>query len=352
MSAIQSSSESLLHVINDILDFSRIEAGKLELQPIEFSLHEELQAIFRTLAISARSKGLELDLQVASDVPQALIGDPARLRQIMVNLMGNAIKFTERGRVEVSVRTEACAPSNITLLFEVADTGIGVPLGKQALIFESFTQADGSITRTHGGTGLGLAICSRLAQMMGGRIWVTSTPGAGSVFHFTIVLGRTPQASHALASPTAKRGGELPSPCQVRGENPPNSRCLQILVVDDGPVNRLLAVRTLEKKGFVVRAVDNAPEALAILRDHQFDLVLMDIQMPEMDGFEATRVIRDRESMGGHLPIVAMTAHAMKEDRDRCLAAGMDGYVAKPFKPEELLDAIQSLVHADAQLGP
>jgi len=350
MKAIQAASDSLLHVINDILDFSKIEAGKLDLEPAPFSLQSELQGAFQMLGFQAREKGLQLDLQVDGGIPQGLIGDGARLRQVLVNLMGNAIKFTDQGGVTVRVRCESSNSASITLHFEVADTGTGVPLEKQGAIFEAFTQGDGSSTRKHGGTGLGLAICSRLVQMMGGRIWVSSTVGAGSTFHFTVTLGLTSEASPALSPHAAGRPGGLSAFRHGRGDSP--NRRPQVLVVDDGPVNRLLAVRTLEKKGFVVRAVDSASEALVILQDQHFDLVLMDIQMPEMNGFEATRLIRDRESTGGHLPIVAMTAHAMKEDRDRCLAAGMDGYVAKPFKPEELLDAIQELVHVDAQPGP
>jgi PAS domain S-box-containing protein len=328
---MKGSADSLLTVVNDILDFSKIEARKLDVEMIEFGLGDVLGEMVRGLALRARSKGLELVCRMASDAPQTVVGDPRRLGQIVGNLLGNAIKFTERGEIAVSAEIESQTADQVCLHFAVRDTGIGIPAEKQQLIFEAFAQADGSTTRKYGGSGLGLAICSRLVQIMGGRIWVESEPGKGSAFHFTLRFGLP-------VPPPPLRAEELrPLLRQPR----PAASGLRVLVVEDNPVNQRLATRLLEKRGNKVVVAGNGREALAILGTETLDLVLMDVQMPEMDGFEATAAIRQNErATGAHIPIIAMTAHAMKGDRERCLERGMDGYVSKPILRQELFEAI------------
>jgi signal transduction histidine kinase/CheY-like chemotaxis protein/NO-binding membrane sensor protein with MHYT domain/HPt (histidine-containing phosphotransfer) domain-containing protein len=473
----QASAESLLTVINDILDFSKIEAGKLELAPETFRLRDALGDTIRTLALRAEQKGLELALSVESDVPEALHGDVNRLRQVVVNLVGNAIKFTERGEVVVTVDTvphEAgsapATPGDVTLHVAVSDTGIGIPHDKQRVIFEAFTQADSSTTRQYGGTGLGITISAQLVALMGGRIWVESAPGEGSTFHFTVRLGRratavsTPVAAHrgALAGmsvlivddnatnrrileqtvigwqmrPTLVAGGaeaiaaletaqRSGTPFQLvlldarmpmmdgfdvaeaisrrtelagatvmmlssSGEHANVSRCaalgiasyltkpvksshlleailsvlqtsprashaaapsetvlqatrgLRILLAEDNPVNQTLTVAVLKKRGHVTTVAENGRLAVEAHARERFDVVLMDVQMPEMGGFEATAAIRERErTTGARTPIIALTARAMTGDRDQCLAAGMDAYLAKPIRAAELISLVE-----------
>jgi two-component system sensor histidine kinase/response regulator len=472
---VKDSADNLLTLINDILDFSKIEAGKLGLDLIGFNLHDMLGNTMKTLAPRASAKGLELVYRTPPSVPRDLVGDPGRLRQILVNLAGNGIKFTERGEVVVRVETQSRTEDGVELYFAVTDTGIGIPREKQQLIFEAFAQADASTTRKYGGTGLGLAITSQLVKMMRGRLWVDSEPGKGSTFHFTAHFGLA-QAStkpHALREtvclrdmpvlvvddnatnrrileamlthwvmlPTLAEGGwqalgymdaarnagkpyplvlidaQMPdmdgfalaeqikqnptlagatimmltsagqrgdaARCRElgiavylikpirqselleaillalgrpsrEGERPAvltrhslrEARCkLRVLVAEDNVVNQELVVRLLEKQGHTVVVARNGKQALAILENsacREFDCVLMDVQMPEMDGFEATAAIRQKEEASGlHLPIIAMTAHAMKGDRERCLAAGMDGYVSKPIEPQELFEALE-----------
>jgi CheY-like chemotaxis protein len=484
---VKNSADALLTVINDILDFSKIEAGKLELDAIDFSLREDLGDALHLLAFRAAQKDLELAGHVAPDVPDDLVGDPGRLRQILINLVGNSLKFTERGEVIVSVKVvsggvvsgESSHPPLTTLHFSVRDTGIGIPPDKQGRIFQSFAQADVSTTRKYGGTGLGLTICARLVEMMGGRIWVESEPGKGSTFHFTAVfpLARSAGADRSPPEPVklaglntlvvddnatnrrilqevlanwemkatvvdggraalaamrerARSGGapfslvlidghmpemdgfmlaeqiqhdrqiagatlvlltsggqpgdvarcrELGIPgylmkpikqsdllraitrvLQLAGPAEPEkpapgaaaagtrARPLRLLLAEDNAVNQRLAVRLLEKRGHAVAVAGNGKEALALLEQQPFDLVLMDVEMPEMGGFEATAAIRDREKKtGAHVPIVAMTAHALKGDRERCLAAGMDGYLAKPIQAHELWEVMEELRPAD-----
>jgi len=472
---VMASADSLLSVINDILDFSKIEAGKLDFEAIAFNLRDSLGDTLQTLSLRAQQKGLELAYQIAPNVQDALVGDPGRLRQIVVNLVGNAIKFTQRGEIVVQAETKSQTEHDACLHFTVSDTGIGIPPDKQRYIFEPFTQADGSMTRKFGGTGLGLAISSRLAEGMGGRIWVESELGKGSTFHFTVRLGlqegpaaRTvPTDSVDLSNlvvlvvddnatnrrileamlinwqmkPTLADGGQaalnamklakntgMPFPVVLldaqmpemdgftlaerikqspelasavimmltsAGQRGDAARCrelgiaayltkpikesellkairialgarsqkearsalitrhslgegrqrLRILLAEDNAVNQMLAVRWLEKRGHSVTAVPDGKEAVAALERQGFDLVLMDVQMPEMDGFEVTAVIRAKEkATSAHIPIIAMTAHAMKGDEERCIAAGMDAYVSKPIQPEELFEAIESLV--------
>ncbi len=475
LSMVKSSADSLLKVINDILDFSKIEAGKLELDLIDFSLRDSLEQTIKTLALRAHQKGLELVCDVSEEVPELIIGDPTRLRQIIVNLVGNAIKFTEKGEVVLQAELESHLEDGVGLHISISDTGIGIPHEKQELIFGAFSQADGSVTRKYGGTGLGLAISRQLVEMMRGRLWVESEVGKGTVFHLTapfalskatipskpldqfslagipvlivddnatnrrilqdmltywqmkpkladggrsaLALLREAQASGnifplvltdahmpemdgftladqirhdpKLADATIMMltsGGQrgdaarckelgvaayLTKPIRqsdlreailtVLGSKSPGAegqnlvtrhslremrRSLRILLVEDNAVNQRLTIRVLEKQGHSVGVAGNGREALAALERsnyHEFDLVLMDIQMPEMDGFEATRAIRELEkSTGNHLPIVAMTAYVMKGDRERCLSAGMDGYVSKPIQVEELFTAIES----------
>jgi signal transduction histidine kinase/CheY-like chemotaxis protein len=466
---VKSSTDSLLTIINDILDFSKIEAGKLDLDPIGFNLRDNLEEAVRSLALKAHEKKIELTCSVHSDVPESVVGDPTRLRQITLNLIGNAIKFTPRGEVGLEAAVEAEEAGLVCLRFTASDTGIGVAAEDQQRIFESFAQADASTARRFGGTGLGLTICSRLVEMMGGRIWLESEPGRGSRFHFTAKFGvdRSPSnklpdggeydlrdvsvllvddlatnrrimnemitrwgmkpsvaetGPQALALLRQAKDGGAPIPLVVTdlhmpemdgfglaeairndpalagtmiiiltsaGERGDASRCralgiagyltkpvrqsklraavtgilagrpkarkknmsgsdsccerpLRILVAEDNGVNQLFARRVLEKRGHTVLSAWNGREALAILERQQVDLVLMDVQMPEMDGFEATAAIREKEkASGGHQVIIAATAHAMKEDLDRCLSAGMDGYVSKPISVPAFIEVVE-----------
>jgi signal transduction histidine kinase/DNA-binding response OmpR family regulator len=459
---------SLLGLINDILDFSKIEAGKLELETISFSLRDCLSAMLKPLGIRADQKGLELTADISPLVPDHLIGDPMRLRQILINLTENAIKFTEHGDVTVGVAVESATDDEHCLHFWVTDTGIGIPAEKRALIFEAFAQADGTTTRTYGGTGLGLAIASQLVQQMGGRIWVESTVGEGTKFHFTAHLPvrhtAAPDVRHADFSdlfgmrvlvvddnavnrrilremlahwrmqPAVVASGAaavvemlgaaregMPFPLVILDGMMPEmdgfmvaekirehtelfgatvmmltsgmpagaaARCaelgvasyltkpvsqaelldailiavagavkvaptakavpsvpvgagLRILLAEDNVINRALAAGILEKRGHSLVHAGNGREAVEAFSDGSFDLILMDLQMPEMDGFEATGRIRQlEEATGGHITIVAVTAHAMTGDRERCLAAGMDDYVSKPLRKEDLLRAL------------
>ncbi len=332
------SANALLRVLDDILDFSKISAGRLELDLVEFAARRCLEDCARTFTLAARQKGLELSWETAPGMPEKLIGDPARLRQILLNLVGNAVKFTDSGRVTVRAEVESLTDHDGLLRFSVSDTGIGIPAEKRELIFEAFRQADGSTTRKYGGTGLGLAICSRLAALMGGRMWVEGEVGQGSRFYFTARFG--------LGSANAEAPAVEPERQEFSSEtNGAGKRKLRILLAEDHPVNQQLAARLLEKHGHAVTIVANGRAALAALDTQSFDLILMDVQMPEMDGLEATGLIRAREKAAGRrMPILAMTAHAMKSDRERCLAAGMDGYVSKPVRPAELLEAIHTLV--------
>ncbi|MEN3335651.1 MAG: hypothetical protein V7641_5016 [Blastocatellia bacterium] len=470
---VKASANSLMTVINDILDFSKIEAGKLDLDATDFSLRQSLGETLKTLAIRAHEKGLELAFQISPDVPDLLVGDAGRLRQIIVNLVGNAIKFTDEGEVIVRAETQWRNDDEIGLHLAVADTGIGIPAEKQRLIFDAFTQADGSTTRQYGGTGLGLAISSQLVQLMGGQILVESKPGRGSNFHFTLPLalgkgvakipvpaepvelrnlrvlvvddnatnrrileemlinwhmratavdgGRAaidtlkqaqaagepftlvlldaqmPEVDGFMVAEQIKQSSELArttimmltsnnqrgdaarcrelgvalyitkpimqanlidaimtvlgtaspvevlsagtlqrSPCESRGH---------VLLAEDNAINQRLAVHLLEKQGYTVVVAVNGKQALAALEKERFDLVLMDVQMPEMNGFDATALIRQRErTTGAHVPVIAMTAHAMKGDRERCLEAGMDEYISKPLQVNELLRVIQGLL--------
>jgi signal transduction histidine kinase/CheY-like chemotaxis protein len=328
---VKSSADSLMAIINDILDFSRIESRELDMESVIFSLRDAIRDILQPLIVQAGEKGLELAHTFSPDVPDAVVGDPGRLRQIIVNLVGNAVKFTDRGKVALSVTCEERDQDWALLHFTVSDTGIGIPSEMKQKIFESFTQADASLTRRYGGTGLGLSISARLVELLGGRIWVESEVGRGSVFHFTTRLG-------------LQKG----SPVRQIPRKTANPEGLHVLVVEASPVNRRIAVGMLEKRGHAVVAAANGKEALAALDasgERPFDLILMDVQMPEMDGMEATARIREKEKgWGRHIPIIALTAHAMKEDREACIKKDMDGYVSKPLKAEELVAAMEQVV--------
>ncbi|MEO7191651.1 MAG: response regulator [Vicinamibacterales bacterium] len=469
LDTVKASAESLLTIINDILDFSKVESGKLELESVSLSVRDVLSQTLRPLSVGAEQKGLELIYRIADAVPTHVSGDPVRLRQIVANLVGNAIKFTDTGHILVEVDTAPAPPGRLGLLISVTDTGIGIPLEERETIFEAFSQADGSTTRKFGGTGLGLTISSRLAHLMNGRIWVESTPGSGSAFHVllevgpaesvdsepvrqnlppvhvlvvddnavnrrifqelitrwgmwpTVVEGGT-QALEALGAAkvagrpfslvlldanmpdqdgftVAQRISQRPDLADATimmltssGEHGDTSRCRQlgiaaylikpirqvdlydaisrvlehrpvtpeapdhhqipivqgavgrarILLAEDNIVNQRVAVRLLAKRGHEVTVANNGKEALEALAHASFDLVLMDVQMPEMGGFEATAAIRAREvGTGRHQRIVAMTAHALRGDRERCLEAGMDGYLAKPIDRLELFEAVE-----------
>ncbi len=474
LNVVSQSGEALLVLINDILDFSRIEAGKATLEHDPFDLHECIGNTMKSMGVQAHSRGLELACDLHSDVPRAVLGDRGRLRQVITNLVGNAVKFTERGEVVLDVQSESLPKNRVCLHFAVRDTGIGVPGDKQAAIFEAFEQADSNANRRFGGTGLGLAISNRLVQLMGGRLWVDSQVGSGSTFHFTcelelanedaIASARPHSASvrgtrvlvvddnatnlrileqilrnwgmHATLASGAREAlqqirqthavGEsfqllvtdlqmpqidgvafveelrrecgltdLPVIVLTSGDRPDEIvRCrdlgiavrllkpvkqselfdavasalgisepedasaylaatspsvllkpLKILLAEDSLVNQRLAVALLKKEGHQVTVANNGLEALEAVRNQYFDLVLMDVQMPDMDGFQAPRAIRAEQArIGRHIPIIAMTAHALHGDQQRCLDAGMDGYVAKPIHAKKLLQTMKSIL--------
>jgi signal transduction histidine kinase/DNA-binding response OmpR family regulator len=476
---VKFSAESLLTVINDILDFSKIEAGKLNLESIPFDLRENLGETMKALGFRAHQKGLELIYEVHPEVPEAVLGDPGRIRQILINLVGNAIKFTEEGEVLISVERSEETTQDVTLHFAIKDTGVGIAADQQQKIFEAFSQADGSTTRKYGGTGLGLTICTKLVELMKGRIWLESQPEEGSTFHFTACLGIQEQLYlpepplepeqlrdlHVLIvddnftnrrvllgmlmrwgmRPTAVEGGRAalqaleiakstghPFPLMLLDGQMPDmdgfalaekiqkdpgliavtvmmltsaghlgdaSRCRElgisaylvkpirskelldaickvlnrvartqssplvtrhtlredkrrsrVLLAEDNAVNQTLAVRLLEKRGYSVKVAGNGAGVLEALEKEQFDVVLMDIQMPGMDGIQATEAIRAKEKLtGGHVPIIAMTAHALKGDEERCISAGMDRYISKPIRTSELYSTIENLL---ADKGP
>jgi signal transduction histidine kinase/CheY-like chemotaxis protein len=327
--------QGLLSLLNDILDFSKIEAGQLSLTNYRFSVRECLEEVANLFLGRAREQNLSLTVEVDPAMPDWVNGDGSRLRQVLINLVGNALKFTAQGGLRMEARVQSQAPgAKIVCWFCVTDTGIGIPADKQALIFESFRQADSSITRRYGGTGLGLAICRRLTHMMDGEIWVESILGEGSRFQFTATFG---QAEEPVVEPAADNGAGTRASLQG----------LHVLLAEDNAVNRLVAERLLGKHGIrVTTAGDGQAAVEAWSRDH-YDLVLMDVHMPLLDGYEATRRIRTlEESRGTHTPIVAVTANAMAQDRDHCLAAGMDAHIAKPIQMAELLAVMYSQIRA------
>lgn len=327
---VKQSGESLMRVLNDILDFSKIEAGQLSLEMVPLVLSEILDSMVGIYSAQARDKGLALAWQAIGDLPASVVSDPVRLRQILSNLVSNALKFTDQGTVMIRVQA---APSTVSgqleLHFSVSDSGIGIEADKQQMIFAPFSQAESSTTRQYGGTGLGLAIVSQLVALLGGRIGLESHPGRGSTFHFTIAC--RPAESPAASRPASP--GAAAADC-LAGK--------RILLVEDTPVNQLLGQKLLSKFGCTVVLADDGLKALAILESESFDAILMDLQMPNMGGLEATVRQRARESEGDRrpVPIIALTANALAADRERCRLAGMDDFIAKPFHIDEMLEVI------------
>lgn len=343
LEVVQFSANSLLTIIDDILDFSKIEARKLNLETAPFNLRQCLAQAMNPFFVKGREKALSLTLALDSEVPDILLGDCIRLRQILINLIGNAVKFTAHGTVSIRAHLVNLQNNSATLKFCVSDSGIGIPKDKQAVIFDAFTQADGSSTRLFGGTGLGLTISSQLVGLMNGKIWVESEFGKGSDFYFTATF-ELPEARDANAALPA---GQTGIPNEDQG-SAAKERSLHVLVAEDNPINQRLATRLLEKHGHRVKLVADGREAIEALQhsDWQFDAVLMDIQMPGMDGLDATREIRKIESAGHkHIPIIALTAHVMKRDQERCLAAGMDRHLPKPIQTERLLAALREIAN-------
>ena len=328
LKTVKGSADLLLTLLNDLLDSAKIESGKLELESAPFSLRRMLDQMTRVLAVRASEKGLAFSCRLPDDTPDALVGDRMRLQQVLLNLGGNAIKFTERGEVEIGLRAllqngEAC------LEFAVRDSGIGIPPTGLERLFQPFGQADASMSRRFGGTGLGLSISKNLVEKMGGRIWAESEVGKGSTFYFTVRLPLAHELPADFEAPLA-----LPTAaCQP----------LRFLLVEDNPANQKLATYILQERGHVVEVAGDGQEAIGLAEQNHYDVILMDVQMPGMDGLEATMAIRKREGGSSRVPIIAMTAHAMKGDRDRCLAAGMDGYLSKPVNAREMLGLVESL---------
>jgi len=345
LSMVKTSADSLLSLINDLLDFSKIEAGKLEIEAAPFALRDTVEDVVRPLALHALQKSLRLTCKIEPELPERVIGDPTRLRQVMINLIGNAIKFTSDGEVSLRIALEEHTGKEVVVHFAVRDTGVGIPKDKQQAIFDPFTQADGSVTRQFGGTGLGLSIASQLVKRMGGRIWLESEPGQGSIFHFTAKL-----KVDTMPAPEIDAGAAARAPLQPR----PQGRPLSILVAEDNPVNQQLIARLLAKLGHSVVLVGNGREAVEAAARREFDIILTDIQMPGMDGYQAAAAIRsrERESHTRHTPIVALTARAMKDDREHCRSAGMDGYLSKPIKAIDLQEALAAYAHASAIHAP
>ncbi|MFP5220711.1 MAG: ATP-binding protein [Acidobacteriota bacterium] len=340
LEGVSEAGASLLAILNDILDFSKIEAGRLEIVDEDFDPLDVLSQAARTLGIQAARKGLVLSVETSGELPLTMRGDPQRLRQVLLNLLGNAVKFTSRGVVTLSARVARDDVSHRDVLqISVADTGIGIPADKQEVIFETFTQADSTTTRRFGGTGLGLAISRQLISMMGGRIWVESEMGHGSTFHITLPL----------------RTGELPKPAErkmngrARFDAHPvagaSLRPMRILLAEDEPANQMFARTFLEEEGHEVEVAENGARALEKLAEGGFDLVLMDVSMPVMDGLTATRLIRSGQAPGAdpEMPIVALTAHAIKDDQDRFMEAGMDACVVKPVDIDELTQILKDV---------
>lgn len=340
------SARSLMVLLNDMLDFSRMELEKLDIERSDFTLASCMRGAVDSASMAAQEKGLTLRVDLADDLPTRLAGDPARVHQILVKLVDNAVKFSSAGEITVSARrvmSQDLLPEledgSLYLLFCVQDQGMGIPDEKRKAIFEPFEQLDGSLTRKAGGTGLGLAICKRLVRLLGGRLWVESEAGKGSRFYFT--------ASFFPASGAHREGAAT---VQKSKDKSDWERRTQVLLVEDNHVNQVVALRLLEKRGYHCLLASNGREALEILSSASVDLVLMDIQMPEMDGFEATRCIRELEkSTGAHVPILAMTAHAMQSDRDACRLAGMDGHIAKPVHSDQLYQAIDAVLSGDSR---
>lgn len=332
LDTLRLSAKTLLGIINDILDFSKIEAGRMVLETLPFTPTVLVEEVVSIMAPAAHSKGLTVRTELSSSLPHSVAGDPLRLRQILLNFVGNAIKFTARGEVVIrAMRLKKGEGQSAWIRFEVQDTGVGIPPEKQAGIFDAFTQADSSVTRQYGGAGLGLAICKRLVELMGGQIGVYSQPGQGSCFWFEVPLPVIQE--NAPEETTAQPSGSALNSHELDG--------VRVLLVEDNPVNQKVAIRMLQKLGCVVELAENGQQALEKLERASYDIVLMDMQMPVMDGLTATRLLRQREQQTSHHQVViALTANAMQTDRELCLEAGMDDYLSKPLT----LDALQVML--------
>ncbi len=341
---VKNSAARLLKVINDILDFSKVEAGKLKLDPIDFDLRETLGNIIHMLSLRANQKNIRLDCEIDPALPPKIHGDANRLTQVLINLTNNAIKFTNHGSVclkAVSIPNKR--DDNVHIKFSIVDTGIGIPLDKQRIIFEAFCQADSSTTRKHGGTGLGLAISSQLVALMGSKIYVNSSPSKGSTFWFICKLQK---AKHTTQENEISHKTAVPFPEQkVRLQG------LKVLVVEDEAINQALIIALLKQFGFIVTAVDNGEKAVEAVTDNDYHLILMDLQMPYMDGFEATKSIKAMTGKPNIPPIIALTAHAMERDRKKCLLAGMDDYLSKPINRSELYQVLVRHLSRKEQLS-
>jgi CheY-like chemotaxis protein len=340
---IRTASEALLTIINDILDFSKIEAGRMELETAAFGLRECVDGAIALIRPLASDKGLAVESRIADGVPDVLMGDVSRLRQILLNLLSNAVKFTDSGSVTLTATAAPSAPDGaLELHIAVADTGIGIPQDAMGRMFQSFSQADASTSRKYGGTGLGLAISKRLSEAMGGTMWAESTgiPGEGSTFHLTIL-------TRAAADQRIRASGPDGVP---RDLDPGHAtrHPLRILLVEDNVVNQKLALRLLSMMGYQADIASNGIEAVEAIDRQRYDLVLMDVQMPEMDGIQATETIIERIPASDRPWIVAMTANAMDGDRERCIEAGMDDYISKPIRVEELVGAVLNTPVAEA----
>jgi|GEM_PF-1209259 signal transduction histidine kinase/CheY-like chemotaxis protein/HPt (histidine-containing phosphotransfer) domain-containing protein len=338
--AIRQSADALTSILNDILDFSKLEAGKLELDIVDFDLRQVVQSVANLLGPQVMAKGLEFNIAVAPDVPGIINGDPGRIRQILLNLTGNALKFTNTGAIGISVDMQHCDSADVLLRFAVTDTGIGVPEGVQPKLFDKFIQADATITHSFGGTGLGLAICKQLVELIGGEIGMNSKVGEGTTVWFTGDFRRQSKAANLSAI--------MPLAQHAVGR----SRHLRILVVEDNHVNQLLTTRTLQKLEHSTDVACNGIEAIEAVEAEPFDLILMDVNMPEMSGIEATKIIRRMPGERGQIPIIALTANAMKGDKERFLAAGMSDYVSKPLDRDRLIAAVNNWGRRKHQPSP
>jgi CheY-like chemotaxis protein/HPt (histidine-containing phosphotransfer) domain-containing protein len=349
---IQKSSQDLVTIINEILDFSKINAGKLKLDHAAFDLRSCVESALDLVSASASTKGLDLTSNLSQTLPVEIIGDSTRLRQILLNLLGNAVKFTASGSIGISMSGTMLEGNKVEILFSVEDTGIGIPAEKMDGLFQAFNQLDNSTTKKYGGTGLGLAICRELVAQMNGKIWAESKKGAGSIFHFTIVaeVGTelTAPAAPALVPPVSK------SQKPAAGVNREFAKLhpMRILVVEDQPVNREVAVLLLARLGYKASVSVNGAEAVALLEREQFDVVFMDLQMPVMDGLEASRQIQTRFTADRKPWIIALTANAMSSDRDSCLKAGMQDFVGKPIDEKDLRKALERVGGGTASIAP
>jgi CheY-like chemotaxis protein len=347
LSAARDSAESLMAIINQVLDFSKSEARAIVLDPQPFELRRTLGETMKPFLLRGESKGVEVYWNVAEDIPDGLIGDEGRLRQVIVNLVGNAIKFTDQGEVDVDVVLEEQDQddNHVILHFQVSDTGVGIPPDNLESVFDAFTQVDMSTTRRYGGTGLGLTISNELIRLMNGRIWCENNEPSGSAFHF---VARFELDGDATTDDQAQDSAVAPEAVALANrQEDDQAPALKILLAEDGRVNQMLAVAMLEKWGHTVTIANNGKEAVENWQDSptDFDLILMDVLMPELDGLDATVAIRKLEQgTGRHIPIIALTAQAMKGDREICLNAGMDDYISKPIRKDELQELIDRLI--------